>query len=125
MATYILLMKMTQKGRRKMLADPESMLASAQGIDVPDTGVLGLYAVLGEYDFVGIVSAPGNEEVAQFSMNLGVRAGVHITTLPAIPIGRLGEGGAPLAQSAVAPEEEEIKTEIVADGRLASPGERP
>ena len=62
MATYILLMRMTQKGRRKMLSDPESMLASAHGISVPNTGVLGLYAVLGEYDFVGIVSAPGNED---------------------------------------------------------------
>ena len=116
MATYILLMRMTQKGRRKMLADPESMLASAQGIDVPGAGVLGLYAVLGEYDFVGIVSAPGNEEAAQFSMRLGVSAGVNITTLPAIPIGRLGEGGGPIAHSAVAPEEAEIETELVVGG---------
>ena len=117
MATYILLMRMTQKGRRKMLSDTESMLASANSIEVPDTGVLGLYAVLGEYDFVGIVSSPGNEEVAQFSLHLGVKAGVHITTLPAIPVGRLGEGGAPLAHSAVAPEETEIETELVLDGR--------
>ena len=117
MATYILLMKLTQKGRRKMIGDPESMLASAHSINVSDTGVLGLYAVLGEYDFVGIVSAPGNEEVAQFSLRLGVSAGAHITTLPAIPIGRLGESAAPLAQSAVAPEEEEIETELVVDGR--------
>ncbi len=93
MATYILLMKMTQRGRRKMIADPESMLASAHNIDVPDTGVLGLYAVLGDYDFIGIVSAPDNESVAQFSLRLGVTAGVQITTLPAIPIGRLGERG--------------------------------
>ena len=117
MATYILLMKMTQKGRRKMIAEPESMLASAQSINVPGAGVLGLYAVLGEYDFVGIVSAPGNEEVAQFSLRLGVSAGVHITTLPAIPVGRLGEGGAAPAHSAVAPQEEEIETELVVDGR--------
>ena len=117
MATYILLMKLTQKGRRKMLADTESMLASAHKIDVPDTGVMGLYAVLGEYDFVGIVSAPGNEEVAQFSLHLGVSVGVHITTLPAIPIARLGEGGAPLADSAVAPEEREATVETVLDGR--------
>ena len=115
MATYILLMKMTQKGRRKMIGDPESMLASAHGINIPNTGVLGLYAVLGEYDFVGIVSAPGNEAVAQFSLHLGVSAGAHITTLPAIPIGRLGESGEPLADSVAAPEETEIETETVLD----------
>ena len=95
MATYILLMNMTETGRRKMLSNTESMLAAAHDIDVPDTDVLGLYAALGEYDFVGIVSAPGNEEAAQFSLHLGVNAGVQVTTLPAIPIGRLGESGAP------------------------------
>ncbi len=116
MATYILLMKMTQKGRRKMLTDTESMLASAHSIDVSDTGVLGLYAVLGEYDFVGIVSAPGNEEVAQFSLHLGVSAGVHITTLPAIPIGRLGEGGPQLDDDEVTSEEMEIEGELARDG---------
>ncbi len=117
MATYILLMKMTQKGRRKMLADTESMLASAHAINVPDTGVLGMYAVLGEYDFVGIVSAPGNEEVAQFSLHLGVSAGVHITTLPAIPIGRLGEGGAPSDNSEVTSQEIELNGELAREGR--------
>ena len=117
MATYILLMKMTQKGRRKMLADTESMLASAHAISVSDTGVLGMYAVLGEYDFVGIVSAPGNEEVAQFSLHLGVSAGVHITTLPAIPIGRLGEGEAPFDDSEITSEEMELNGELAREGR--------
>ena len=115
MATYILLMRMTQKGRRKMLANTDSMLASAHSIDVPDTGVLGLYGVLGEYDFVGIVSSPGNEEVAQFSMHLGVSAGVHITTLPAIPIGRLGEGSPPLDDDEVTSEEVDIEVELLRD----------
>ena len=113
MATYILLMKMTQKGRRKMLSNTDSILASAHGIDVPGTGVLGMYAVLGEYDFVGIVSAPGNEEVAQFSLHLGVSAGVHVTTLPAIPIGRLGEGGRS------ADDEEPTSEEAKIDGNLS------
>ncbi len=116
MATYILLMKMTQKGRRKMLADTESMLASAQSIEVPDTGVLGLYAALGEYDFVGIVFAPDNESAAQFSLHLGVSVGVQITTLPAIPIGRLGEGGPHDDDT------EDASTEIQMEGELSRDG---
>ena len=115
MATYILLMKMTQRGRRQMLGDAESMLASAHSIDVPNTGILGLYAVLGEYDFVGIVSAPGNEEAAQFSLHLGVDVGVHITTLPAIPIGRLSEGGEPLDDDEIVFTEADIESEPVQD----------
>ena len=44
---------------------------------------------LGEYDFVNIVEAPDNNAVARFSLELGVMAGAHITTLPATPISRL------------------------------------
>jgi len=56
---------------------------------LPGVTVLGLYGVLGQFDFVDIVEAPDNEAVARFSLEMGVRAGVHITTLPAIPISRL------------------------------------
>ena len=51
--------------------------------------MLGLYAVLGDYDFVNIVEAPDNDSVGRFSLDLGVRAGVHIITLLTIPISRL------------------------------------
>ena len=51
--------------------------------------VLGLYAVLGQYDFVNIVDAPDNATVARFSLEIGVAAGAYLTTLPAIPISRL------------------------------------
>ena len=34
-------------------------------------------------------ASPDNDDAARFSMELGVRAGVLVNTLPAIPIGRL------------------------------------
>ena len=43
--------------------------------------------------FATLVEAKSNEQVAKFSIELGVKAGVHITTLPAVPISRLEEGG--------------------------------
>ena len=89
MATYIQLLTLTQEGREKALKDPESVLHAQDNISVPGIQVLGLYGVLGPYDFVNMVEAADNEAVARFSLNLGVRAGVHITTLPAIPIGRM------------------------------------
>ncbi len=48
-----------------------------------------MYAVLGAYDFVGLVEAPDNDSVARYSLELGVLAGVTIMTLPAIPIARM------------------------------------
>ena len=89
MPTYVLLLSLTPEGRNLLLDDPDRILAAQESIDIPRTQVHGLYAVLGEYDFVTILDAPDNESAARFSMELGVTAGVQITTLPAIPIGRL------------------------------------
>ncbi len=88
MPSYIMLFSLNPDGRRKMLANPDIMLVAQQSISIPDTQVLGLYAVLGEYDFVGIVEAPDNESAARFSMEMGANVDVQVTTLPTIPIGR-------------------------------------
>ena len=90
MSIYIPLMKLTPEGREKVLGDPDYVLHAASAIRSPGIQTLGLYAVLGEHDFVSILDAPDNEAVARFSIEWGVKAGVLITTLPAIPISRLG-----------------------------------
>ena len=89
MATYILLLTLSPEGRQDALRDPDSVRRAQDEISVPGVQVLGVYGVLGEYDFVSIVEADDNQSIARFSLELGVRAGSHITTLPAIPIGRL------------------------------------
>lgn len=89
MATYILLFKLTPEGRVKTLQAPDNVLREESSISIRDAHLLGLYGVLGDYDFVGILEAPDNESVARFSLELGVKVGAHITSLPAIPIGRL------------------------------------
>jgi uncharacterized protein with GYD domain len=91
MATYILLLTLTPEGQRAALNDPEYLLRVEEAIRVPGVQPLGLYAVLGEFDFVTIVEADSNERIARFSLELGVRADVHITSLPAVPISRLEE----------------------------------
>ena len=93
MATYILLLTLTPEGRQMMLDDPESLMRAEEAIVAPGLEVLGLYGVLGEYDFVSVVEASDNESAAAFSLELGVRAGAHIATLPAIPIARFDSGG--------------------------------
>jgi uncharacterized protein with GYD domain len=88
-ATYILLLTLTPEGQAKALHDPDYMLGIEAEIEGHDVQTLGLYAVLGPYDFVSIVEAASNEAVARFSIELGVKAGVHVTTLPVIPASRL------------------------------------
>ena len=67
---------------------PSGLLRIEAEIQAEGVETLGLYGVLGEYDFVSVVEARDNESIAQFSLELGVRAGAHITSMPAIPIGR-------------------------------------
>ena len=92
MPSYILTLTLTPEGRENLLADSESLYGITSEMETDDTRVLGMYAVLGEYDFVVIVESPDNDGAARFSLELGVRAGAHIRTMPAIPIGRLGHG---------------------------------
>lgn len=87
MATYILMLTLQSEGRDKMLEDPDSLLRVQNEIDVPQVTCLGLYGVLGRFDFVTILEAPDNDHAARFSLELGVAARAHIETLPAVPIG--------------------------------------
>jgi len=87
--TYILLLTLTNEGRTKMAEDADSVLRAESAIRVFGVQTLGLYGVLGPYDFVGIIEAPDNEAAGRFSIQLGARAGVHVVTMPTLPIARL------------------------------------
>ncbi|MGE0227232.1 MAG: GYD domain-containing protein [Dehalococcoidia bacterium] len=93
MAMYVLLMTLTPAGRAEAAADPARVAAAEHRVNMPDVDLMGLYGVLGPYDFVGIVEAEDNERAARFSLALGVEAGVHVVTMPAIPIARLEGSG--------------------------------
>lgn len=94
MATYVLLLTLTPEGQERMLEDSDLVLTAGNEVAGDGVQILGLYGVLGAYDFVGIVGAPDNDAVARFSIRWGAKARVHVTTLPAIPISRF-EGGMP------------------------------
>ena len=91
MANYILLISLSQEGQKAVLNNPDFIAQAAADVHVNDVTGLGLYAVLGPYDFVGIIQAPDNESAARYSLRLGVRAEADITTLPAVPISLLHE----------------------------------
>ena len=89
MATYILRITTRSEGRRRILEDPNLILNTEDEMDFRGARIIGLYAVLGDIDFVGILEADDNATAARFTLELGVKAGVRTVTLPAIPIGRL------------------------------------
>ena len=86
MALYILHSTLSDEGRKTVESKPERIKEVNKEIEGMGAKVLGQYAVLGMYDFVNVVEAPGNETMAKISVALGARGTVQIMTLPAMPI---------------------------------------
>lgn len=86
MALYILLSTLTNDGRKTIKTKPDRIKEVNKEIEGMGAKVLGQYAVLGMYDFINIVEAPGNETMAKISVALGARGTVQMMTLPAIAI---------------------------------------
>ena len=84
MGLYILLSTLTNDGRKTIKSKPERIKEVNKEIEGMGAKVLGQYAVLGMYDFINIVEAPGNETMAKISVALGARGTVQMMTLPAI-----------------------------------------
>lgn len=91
MSLYFLLGTLTATGQQKVHDDRDMFMKSTRSIQVDGAEILGQYAVLGRYDFVMMVEADDNDAVARLSLELGVRIGLHIETLPAIAIGFLSD----------------------------------
>ena len=89
MPLYIMLANFTGRGRRMSQKNPNLLSESAFDVETPSSKVLSQYAVLGRYDFVIITEASDNQSAVRLSLELAVRAGLNIETLPALPIGVL------------------------------------
>ena len=95
MALYFLLGSLTHDGQRMLHSNSNLISDRTRDLNVPGAEILGQYAVLGRYDFVMMVEADDNDAVARLSLELGMRTGLHLETLPAIPIGFMGDGPPP------------------------------
>ena len=93
MPLYFLLGTLSQDGQKLLCNNADLAVEAVRSVDVEDADILGQYAVLGRYDFILLAEAEDNEAAAKLSLDIGVRMGMHIETLPAIAIGVLLEGG--------------------------------
>ena len=95
MSLYFLLGSLTHDGQRMLHSNSNLITDRTRDLKIPGAEILGQYAVLGRYDFVMMVEADDNDAVARISLELGMRTGLHLETLPAIPIGFMGDGHGP------------------------------
>ena len=94
MSLYFLLGSLTHDGQRMLHGNKNLIGDRTRDLKVPGAEILGQYAVLGRYDFVIMAEADDNDAVARLSLELGMITGLHLETLPAIPIGFMGDGPA-------------------------------
>ena len=91
MPLYFLLGTLSSMGQKLIHENHDLVVESTRNISVEGAEILGQYAVLGRYDYLMMVEAYDNDAVARLSLEMGVRTGLHMETLPAIAIGFLNE----------------------------------
>ena len=83
MPTYITLMKLTEQGSRTSRRPPGRVEEGTRALEAVGGKLIGLYAVMGEYDYVAVSEAPSDEDAVAFNLGLGSLGNVRTTTLKA------------------------------------------
>ena len=85
MSTYILLMNLTEQGIKNIKNAPARIEAAEKSLEAAGCKMTGYYVVMGGYDIVAIVEAPGDEVILTKLLELGSLGNVKTTTLKAFP----------------------------------------
>lgn len=86
MNTYITLMKLTDQGVKNVKEAPKRVEDAFKMLEKGGGKLIGFYAVLGEYDYVGIGQSPSDEAVTAFNLALGSLGNLRTLTLRAFTL---------------------------------------
>ena len=83
MPTYITLYNLTDQGIKNIKDAPARYEEGIKQFEAVGGKVIGFYATMGEYDYVGIGEAPNDEIAMSFALATGSLGNVRTTTLKA------------------------------------------
>jgi uncharacterized protein with GYD domain len=83
MPTYIGLYKLTDQGIKNIKDAPQRIEEAIKASEAVGGKVLGVYTVLGEYDYVSIGEFANDETVLTLALAMGAEGNVRTTTLKA------------------------------------------
>jgi uncharacterized protein with GYD domain len=89
MATYVMLTRLTDEGRKTLKANPKRIKEVNKEVEAMGARVLNQYFLLGPYDFLNILEAPDNRTVARVALELGARGTVETMTMAAMSVDEL------------------------------------
>jgi uncharacterized protein with GYD domain len=84
--TYLILMRLTNRGRRVMLYAPQRILEISHEVEQHGCEVVAQYSLLGGWDFAIIVTAKDNLTVHAVVRDLRLRGDLRTYTLPAVAL---------------------------------------
>ena len=83
MNTYITLMKLTDQGAKDLKEAPQRFEAGLKMFEKMGGKLIGFYATMGEYDYIGIGEAPSDELATAFNLALSSLGNVRTATIKA------------------------------------------
>lgn len=83
MPTYIMLMKITDQGRKDIKNAPQRVEQAIKTAEAMGGKMIGVYSTMGEYDYVAIGECPSDEVMMTYLLGLGSAGTVRTTTLRA------------------------------------------
>ena len=86
MPIYIMLTTLTDEGRKTIKEKPERIRQVNKEVEAMGAKILAQYALLGQYDFINILEAPSNEDIAKVALELGSRGTLQTMTLAAMTL---------------------------------------
>lgn len=91
MNTYITFMKLTDQGAKDLKDAPQRIEAGLKMLEKMGGKLIGFYATMGEYDYIGIGESPNDETVTTFNLALSSLGSVRTTTMRAFSIKEFSE----------------------------------
>jgi uncharacterized protein with GYD domain len=85
MPTYIGLLKLTDQGSKDIMNATARIEEGIKLLQKMGGKVIGVYMVMGEYDFITVSECPSDEVKTAFALALSSQGNVKTTTLKAYP----------------------------------------
>jgi uncharacterized protein with GYD domain len=86
MGLYVMLTSLTDEGRKTIKEHPGRIKEVNKEVEAMGVKILAQYALLGRYDFVNILEAPGNETISKVAVELGSRGTLQTMTMAAMKV---------------------------------------
>jgi uncharacterized protein with GYD domain len=86
MATYIMMMKLTDHGAKTIKEAPSRVNAAEKTLEKMGGKLIAFYLTTGEYDYVAIGEAPNDQVLMAFLLGLGALGTVRTTTVKAFSL---------------------------------------